>query len=75
MRILFVINKTLLYSHLSYQHFVNTNLIVMPYRRLPNTDAARIRAMRIALEKGREVHPSHMAFSPKTVVRLQKFLP
>lgn len=47
----------------------------MPYRRLPNTDAARIRAMRIALEKGRDVHPSKMAFSLKNIVRLQKFLP
>ena len=47
----------------------------MPYRRLPNTDAARIRAMRIALEKGRDVPPFHMAFSPKNIVRLQRFLP
>jgi hypothetical protein len=47
----------------------------MPYRRLPNTDAARIRAMRIALEKGMEVHPSQVAFSPKAIVRLKKFLP
>jgi hypothetical protein len=47
----------------------------MPYRRLPNTDAARIRAMKIALEKGRDVPPSQMAFSPKTIVRLQSFLP
>jgi hypothetical protein len=47
----------------------------MPYRRLPNTDAARIRAMRIALEKGLEVHPSLVAFSPKAIVRLKKFLP
>lgn len=47
----------------------------MPYRRLPNTDAARIRAMRVALERGRNVPPSKMAFSPKTIVRLQKFLP
>ncbi|MGB8491107.1 MAG: hypothetical protein WCE64_08610 [Bacteroidales bacterium] len=47
----------------------------MPYRRLPNTDAARIRAMRIALEKGRDVPPSQMAFSPKNIVRLQRFLP
>lgn len=47
----------------------------MPYRRLPNTDAARIRAMKIALEKGREVPPHKMAYSPKIVVRLQKFLP
>ncbi len=47
----------------------------MPYRRLPNTDAARIRAMRIALEKGKELPPSKMAFSTKTIVRLQRFLP
>jgi len=47
----------------------------MPYRRLPNTDAARIRAMRIALEKGKEIHPSQMAFSSKNIVRLQRFLP
>jgi len=47
----------------------------MPYRRLPNTDAARIRAMRIALEKGKNVPPPKMAFSPKAIVRLQKFLP
>lgn len=47
----------------------------MPYRRLPNTDASRIRAMRIALEKGRDVPPCDMAFSPKLIVRLQRFLP
>jgi hypothetical protein len=47
----------------------------MPYRRLPNTDAARIRAMRIALEKGKELPPQKMAFSSKTLIRLQKFLP
>ena len=47
----------------------------MPYRRLPNTDAARIRAMKIALEKGRDVPPNQMAFSAKAIVRLQKFLP
>jgi hypothetical protein len=47
----------------------------MPYRRLPNTDAARIRAMKIAFEKGKELPPHKMAFSSKTLVRLQKFLP
>jgi hypothetical protein len=47
----------------------------MPYRRLPNTDAARIRAMKIALEKGKELPPHKMAFSSKTLVRLQRFLP
>jgi hypothetical protein len=47
----------------------------MPYRRLPNTDAARIRAMKVALEKGRDIPPVQMAFSQKTIVRLQRFLP
>jgi hypothetical protein len=47
----------------------------MPYRRLPNTDTARIRAMKIALEKGKELPPNKMAFSSKTLIRLQKFFP
>ncbi len=47
----------------------------MPYRRLPNTDAARVRALKTALEKGKEMPPSKMAYSAKTIVRLQKFLP
>lgn len=47
----------------------------MPYRRLPNTDAARIRAMRIALKKGKELPPYRMAFSSRTIVQLQRFLP
>lgn len=47
----------------------------MPYRRLPNTDAARLKAMKVALEKGKEVPPGKMSYSPKTLVRLQKFLP
>jgi hypothetical protein len=47
----------------------------MPYRRLPNTDTARIRAMKKALKKGQDLPPHKLAFSSKTVVRLQKFLP
>jgi len=47
----------------------------MPYRRLPNTDAARIRAMKVALAKGRELPPFKLAYSAKTFVRLQAFLP
>jgi hypothetical protein len=47
----------------------------MPYRRLPNTDAARIRALKNALDKGKEVPPHKLAYSAKTIVRLQKFLP
>ena len=47
----------------------------MPYRRLPNTDTARIRAMKIALQKAKDLPPQRLAFSSKTVVRLQRFLP
>lgn len=47
----------------------------MPYRRLPNTDTARIKAMKIALEKGKELPPNKLAYSSKTIVKLQKFLP
>lgn len=47
----------------------------MPYRRLPNTDTARIKALKTALEKGKELPPHKMAYSSKTLVRLQKFLP
>jgi len=38
----------------------------MPYRRLPNTDLARLRALRIAFEKGKELPPFHLAFSQST---------
>lgn len=47
----------------------------MPYRRLPNTDASRIKAMKIALDKGKELPPHKLAFSSKTVIKLEKFLP
>lgn len=47
----------------------------MPYRRLPNTDKARIRAMKTALQKGKDLPPQKLAFSSKIFVRLQKFLP
>lgn len=47
----------------------------MPYRRLPNTDSARIRAMHAALKRGKEIPPFKMAFSQKNLVRLQGFLP
>jgi hypothetical protein len=47
----------------------------MPYRRLPNTDTARLRAMRTALEKGKELPPQRLAFSPKLIIRLEKILP
>jgi len=31
--------------------------------------------MKTALEKGKELHPNQLAFSSKTIVRLEKFLP
>jgi len=46
----------------------------MPYRRLPNTDAARRKALTIAFEKGRELPPFKMAYSQSTFQRVQSFL-
>ena len=47
----------------------------MPYRRLPNTDAARRRALSRAFEKGRELPPFKLAYSQSTFQRVQSFLP
>jgi hypothetical protein len=46
----------------------------MPYRRLPNTDTARIRAMKTALKLGKELPPHKLAYSSRTLVHLQRFL-
>ncbi len=46
----------------------------MPYRRLPNTDKARIRALNIALAKGKELPPFKLAFSQKSNQKLKGFL-
>lgn len=47
----------------------------MPYRRLPNTDSARIRALRKALDMGNEIPPHKLAFSSRILMRAQKLLP
>ena len=47
----------------------------MPYRRLPNTDAARLKALYQAYQKGKELPPFNLAFSQATYNRLQSFLP
>jgi hypothetical protein len=47
----------------------------MPYRRLPNTDASRLKAMRKALEKGKEMPPHKLAYSSKMIIKLEKILP
>ncbi len=47
----------------------------MPYRRLPNTDAARRKALTKAYENGKELPPFKLAFSQSTFQRVQSFLP
>jgi hypothetical protein len=47
----------------------------MPYRRLPNTDTARIRALNAALQKGEKMIPFNLAFSQKTLQEIKYFLP
>jgi hypothetical protein len=47
----------------------------MPYRRLPNTDAARLRALKAAFIKGKELPPFNLAYSQSTFQKVQSFLP
>jgi len=47
----------------------------MPYRRLPNTDSSRLKALRIAFTKGKELPPFKLAFSQSTLQDIQSFLP
>ena len=47
----------------------------MPYRRLPNTDAARLKALKHAYQKGRELPPLKLAFSQTAFNKVQSFLP
>ncbi|MBL7113680.1 MAG: hypothetical protein ISS19_17205 [Bacteroidales bacterium] len=47
----------------------------MPYRRLPNTDNARLKAMKKAQEKGKEIPPFKLAFSQSSLYKVTSFLP
>ena len=47
----------------------------MPYRRLPNTDQARIRALRTAIEVFRQTNVPELALSIKTINEAEVFLP
>ena len=47
----------------------------MPYRRLPNTDSARLKALHIAFRKGKDLPPFKLAFSQGSFTRLQSLLP
>lgn len=47
----------------------------MPYRRLPNTDISRIKAVKIALRMNMKTNNKDLAFSFLTVQKLQTFIP
>ncbi|WP_294476711.1 hypothetical protein [uncultured Bacteroides sp.] len=46
----------------------------MPYRRLPNTDQARVRALKAAVEKGDMYNVRELAISLKTLFEARNFL-
>jgi hypothetical protein len=47
----------------------------MPYRRLPNTDNARLNALKAALKKGKDLPPFKLSFAQGSFQRLQSLLP
>ena len=47
----------------------------MPYRRLPNTDQARMKAIEMALEKGKRTVLRELAFSPQSLEKIQTLYP
>jgi hypothetical protein len=47
----------------------------MPYRRLPNTDNARFKALKQAYHKGKEIPPFKLAFSQSSFQKVISFLP
>ena len=47
----------------------------MPYRRLPNTDAARIRALKAALKKGQYLEIDTIAYPFALKQKIEFFLP
>ena len=46
----------------------------MPYRRLPNTDSARLKSLKSAHEKGKDLPPFKLAFSPTSFRKMQSVL-
>ena len=47
----------------------------MPYRRLPNTDSARLKSLKSAYERGKDLPPFKLAFSPTSFRKIQTVLP
>jgi hypothetical protein len=47
----------------------------MPYRRLPNTDSARLKSLKSAYKKGKDLPPFKLAFSANSYRKMQAVLP
>jgi len=47
----------------------------MPYRRLPNTDSARLKALHVAFTKGRDLPPFKLAYSQGSYSKIQSLIP
>ncbi len=47
----------------------------MPYRRLPNTDSARLKSLKSAHFKGKDLPPFKLAFSPNSNMKIKSVLP
>lgn len=47
----------------------------MPYRRLPNTDSARLKSLKSAHDKGKDLPPFKLAFSPSSFMKIKSVLP
>jgi hypothetical protein len=47
----------------------------MPYRRLPNTDSARLKALQTAFRKGKDLPPFKLAYTQGSFTRIQSLLP
>ena len=47
----------------------------MPYRRLPNTDNSRLKALKSAKDKGKDLTPMDLAYKQSTFQRVRSFFP
>lgn len=47
----------------------------MPYRRLPNTDSARLKSLKSAYAKGKDLPPFKLAFTAGSFRKIQRVLP
>lgn len=46
----------------------------MPYRRLPNTDRTRVKALKLAYNKGKSIPPFQLAYSQVTFAKVELFI-